>query len=464
MRLSEYPLSETDGDAGAAAAASPPRWQRRGTADESLARMSARSPTPAAMERVAGAQAVSAVRRRGVLLIIGTLDLGGTESQLVLLARTLKDRGWKVEVFSLARGGVLAGPLEQAGIPIFYGRHRQNVAPVPLVGTDKASGPPTRPPTRRPSVKAMAVIAMAEAQLMAHIVAKRPCVVHAALPLTNFIGSVAGRLAFAPLVITSRRGLGNHQDRWPRTKWLDRIANRLSHIVLANSHAVARDTAVRDGYDIGRIQVIPNGLDLAKFEHIEHHRAEVRRRVGLSAGETAIIMVANLIPYKGHRDLVAALAVVAAQRPDVKLFLAGTDRGVGAFLRKDAAQLGVDSKLVMMGSQSDIPALLAGMDLGVIASHEEGFCNALIEKLAAGLPVVATDVGGNPEALAGLPGCELVRPRDPADLARGLLSALGRLPEPAADRDYRRRTIRQRYSAAAMADAYERLYLTGKAR
>src|SRR5262249_47452455 len=150
-------------------AASPPRWQRKGTADESLAPMSARSPTPAAMERAAGAQAVSAVRRRrGVLLVIGTLDLGGTESQLVLLARTLKDRGWKVEGSSLARGGVLAAPLEQAGIPILYGRSRQKVAPVPLVGTDKAPGPPSRRSTRRPSVKAMAAIAMAEAQLMAH--------------------------------------------------------------------------------------------------------------------------------------------------------------------------------------------------------------------------------------------------------------------------------------------------------
>ncbi|RWE73547.1 MAG: glycosyltransferase, partial [Mesorhizobium sp.] len=94
-------------------------------------------------------------------------------------------------------------------------------------------------------------------------------------------------------------------------------------------------------------------------------------------------------------------------------------------------------------------------------SHEEGFCNALMEKLAAGLPVVATDVGGNPEAVSGMPGCVLVEARDPADLARGLLAVLDRMPEPLADREFRQQTMRQRYSIAAMVDDYERLYLAG---
>jgi glycosyltransferase involved in cell wall biosynthesis len=102
------------------------------------------------------------------------------------------------------------------------------------------------------------------------------------------------------------------------------------------------------------------------------------------------------------------------------------------------------------------------MDVGVIASHEEGFCNALMEKLAAGLPVVATDVGGNPEAVSGMPGCVLVKPRDPADLARGLLAVVERLPEQTADRKYRQQVMRERYSIRTMVDAYETLYLTGK--
>jgi glycosyltransferase involved in cell wall biosynthesis len=99
------------------------------------------------------------------------------------------------------------------------------------------------------------------------------------------------------------------------------------------------------------------------------------------------------------------------------------------------------------------------MDLGVLASHEEGFSNALLEKLAAGLPVVATNVGGNPEALDGMPDCILVRPQDASDLARGLREAIGQLDAADANRQVRQTLVRERYSVSAMVDAYERIYL-----
>ncbi|WP_210237990.1 glycosyltransferase [Mesorhizobium sp. M8A.F.Ca.ET.207.01.1.1] len=398
--------------------------------------------------------------RRKVLFVIGTLDLGGTESQLVLLAKELKQRGWKVEVFALSQGGVLSETLNRAGIRVLYGLHRPNPLPAsPTVA--KVGAKSGAAPTRRPSVKAMLVLGAAVTSLVLRIVLTRPRVVHAFLPLTNFLGALAGRVALAPFVITSRRGLGNHQERWPRLKRMDRIANRLSHVVVANSHAVAADMAARDAYDIDRIRVIPNGLDLSRFDDIVHRRDETRRRLGLSQDEVGIIIVANLIPYKGHRDLIQAFALASESRPNLRLFMAGQDRGIGPGLAEEARRLGVGSKVHALGSQSEVPELLAGMDVGVIASHEEGFCNALMEKLAAGLPVVATNVGGNPEAISGMPGCVLVKPRDPADLARGLLAVLDRLPEPTADREFRQRMMRERYSTGAMVDAYERLYLVG---
>lgn len=397
-------------------------------------------------------------RRRGVLFVIGTLDLGGTESQLVLLAKALKKRGWRVEVFALSQGGVLAEPLNRAGVRVLHGIHRPNPSPASPASATADVKSRVAPKTR-PSVKAMLVLGAAATSLAVRIALTRPRVVHAFLPLTNFLGAVAGRIALAPLVITSRRGLGNHQERWPRLKRMDRIANRLSHLVVANSYAVAADTAARDGYDMGRIRVIPNGLDLSRLEDVSHRRDETRRRLGLKSDEVGIVIVANLIPYKGHSDLIEAFASASQNRPTLRLFLAGQDRGIGPALTEQAQRLGVGSKLQLLGMQDDVPGLLAGMDVGVIASHEEGFCNALMEKLAAGLPVVATNVGGNPEAVSGMPGCVLVEPRDPADLARGLLAVVDGLPEPAADREFRQRTMRQRYSTEAMVDAYERLYL-----
>ncbi|RWB58689.1 MAG: glycosyltransferase [Mesorhizobium sp.] len=408
----------------------------------------------------APAATLAKMRRRGVLFVIGQLDLGGTESQLVMLAKELKRRGWRVEVFSLSKGGVLAEPLSRAGVNLVYGLHRQNPAPA-AAASAKVIEPSVAPKTR-PSVKAMLVLSAAVASLVARIALSRPTAVHALLPLTNFLGAVAGRIAFARLVITSRRGLGNHQERWPRLKRMDRIANRLSHVVVANSHAVAADMAARDDYDVHAVKVIPNGLDLSRFDDIENSRAETRLKLGLSPDEIGIVIVANLIPYKGHRDLIQAFALASPRHSGLRLFMAGQDRGIREALLDEAARLGVGSKVQALGSRTDVPALLAGMDIGVIASHEEGFCNALMEKLAAGLPVVATNVGGNPEAVSGMPGCVLVEARDPADLARGLLAVLDRMPEPLADRKFRQQTMRQRYSIAAMVDDYERLYLAGR--
>ncbi|WP_292238080.1 glycosyltransferase, partial [Mesorhizobium sp.] len=362
------------------------------------------------------AATLARLRRRGVLFVIGQLDLGGTESQLVMLAKELKRRGWRVVVFSLSKGGVLAEPLSRAGVNLVYGLHRQSPAPAAGASAKQVVKPSVAPKTR-PSVKAMLVLSAAVASLVIRIALLRPTAVHALLPLTNFLGAVAGRIAFARLVITARRGLGNHQERWPRLKRMDRIANGLSHVVVANSHAVAADMAARDGYDVQAVKVIPNGLDLSRFDDIGRSRDETRRKYQLGPDEVAIVIVANLIPYKGHRDLMQAFALVCERRPRLRLFMAGQDRGIREALVEEANRLGVGSKVHALGSLTDVPALLAGMDIGVIASHEEGFCNALMEKLAAGLPVVATNVGGNPEAVSGMPGCVLVEARDPADLA-----------------------------------------------
>jgi glycosyltransferase involved in cell wall biosynthesis len=285
-------------------------------------------------------------------------------------------------------------------------------------------------------------------------------VVHGFLPLTNFMSALAGRIARVPLVITSKRALGRHQERRPVSKWLDRIANALSDVITANSRAVAADTQTRDGYDVSRIVVIPNGLDFSRLEEARDHRDETRNKLGLSKTDIAIAMVANLIPYKGHGELIEAFSRVATEDSRLKLFLIGEDRGIAGVLTSNARQLGVANRINLMGQRNDVPMLLSAMDLGVLSSHEEGFSNALLEKLAAGLPVVATNVGGNPEALEGMPGCILVRPEDLDDLARGLTAAIGNLgADDEQGRKIRQGLVRERYSVDAMVDAYERLYL-----
>jgi len=222
-----------------------------------------------------------------VLFVIGTLQVGGTETQLALLAEGLARRGWCVEVFALDTSGPLAARLREAGVTIF-GRSKSVMD--------------------RPPVVRLASLAGCQGALFWRIVRTRPDVVHGFLPLTNFMAAVAGRAGFAPRVVTSRRALGNHRDRRPALTWMDSVANAGSHAVTANSMAVARDMNAREGYPLDRIVVIPNGLDLARFDGIERERETVRRELGLEPGDVALVNVGNLIPYKGHAELIEAFA------------------------------------------------------------------------------------------------------------------------------------------------------------
>ncbi len=296
--------------------------------------------------------------------------------------------------------------------------------------------------------------------MVAVLLRHRPLVTQGFLPIVTFITALAGSVTGVPLNVISKRAIGTHQDRIPLLKWFDRAANRLADVITANSVAVADDTAARDNYPRTKILVIPNGLDLAPMERAQALREAARNDLGIARDEIAIVMLANLIPYKGHADLIRAFASVAHERlklSRLKLLLVGRDDGIRPTLDSLAESLGVRDRVVRLGQRADVPFVLAAMDIGVMASDQEGLSNAVLEKLASGLPVVATTSGGNRETLEGVPGCVLVRPHDPADLARGLSRAID-LHSSDDGRDFRRRLARERYAVDKMIDAHERLY------
>ena len=383
---------------------------------------------------------MSRLAARRIFFVIGSFTVGGTESQLLMLADRLVSRGWSVSVLGLEKTGPLVEKFESAGVRVLDGGYRGDAG----IG------------------QRILQLAFAAIRLFRYLLEVRPYVIHCFLPLTNFLGALAGRAAFVPLIITSKRALGKHQDRHPKLRWMDWLANAASHVVTANSRAVAEDTHSRDGYDVSRIVVVPNGVDFARLDQPAPERDQMRQTLGLAPGEVAIAMVANLIPYKGHRELIEAFAPLAAHDPRLKLFLIGEDRGIMQGLLADISRLELADRVIMLGRRGDVPALLSAMDLGVMSSHEEGSSNALLEKLAVGLPVVATSVGGNVEALEDMPDCILVRPQDADDLRRGLEQAIGALGPDRTNRETRRRVVRERYRVDAMVDAFEQLYLRGR--
>jgi glycosyltransferase involved in cell wall biosynthesis len=176
-----------------------------------------------------------------------------------------------------------------------------------------------------------------------------------------------------------------------------------------------------------------------------------------------MITVANLVPYKGHADLIRALGRIKGEldkglEHGWTLLCAGRDDGILWDLVRLARQEGIDGNVRFLGSRRDVPDLLKASDIGLLCSHEEGFPNAVIEGMAAGLPMIVTAVGGNSEAVTHDETGQIVPPKDPAAIAAAILRYL---TEPQlAERCARasRARVEQAFSLPASAAAYDKLY------
>jgi glycosyltransferase involved in cell wall biosynthesis len=340
-------------------------------------------------------------KKTRVLFVIGSMDIGGAEKQLTILADRIRGYGYSCSVFSLQSDGVLVDILREKRIPIHSG------------GLKKGD-------LRRAPWK----LVRAQWRMMSVIRAEKPDVLHAFLPLATFMGSFAGRMQRVPLIVTSRRALSSHQERIPLLKPFDRLADRLSHRVTVNSKAVWNDAVKRNNTEPSKLVLIYNGVDPVPIQKALSSRDKIRQSLGIEAHEKVIISIANLIPYKGHSDLFRALKLVAREIPNVRLLLLGEDRGIKDRLERLAYDLGISSFIQYLGRKDDIAPFLAASDISIVASHEEGFSNVILESMAAGLPVVATRVGGNPEAVVdGVTGW-IVEPRQPGVMAHRITDLL----------------------------------------
>ncbi len=147
------------------------------------------------------------------------------------------------------------------------------------------------------------------------------------------------------------------------------------------------------------------------------------RSLGLDADALIGIVVANLIPYKGHRDLIEALALAAPKLPPSwQVLCVGADNDLRPELEALAAAKGLAGNVRFLGQRLDVGRLLQAADFGVLPSRaNEGFSNAILESMRAGLPMIVTDIGGNAEAVVDGETGFVVPPADPAALAAALL-------------------------------------------
>ena len=333
--------------------------------------------------------------RRRVFFLTDSFNIGGTETQAVELAMRLDPGKYAVTLGCLRARGPLLERLRGTAIAIeeFY----------PKGGFDSPNG----------------IYQML--RLARFLRRGKFQIVHTHDLYTNLIGIPAALIARSPIIISSRRDLG-HLD-WYQTKrrvWLRRLQNR-STVVLTNAGAIRDSLLAEDHFRADKVRVIYNGVDVEKFAR------ETRDRKWLMDGcedEKWIVLVGNMhSDVKGHPWLIEAAVAVCREFRKVRILLAG-DGARRTDFEGQVAAAGLQANFSFLGRRDDVPRILACCDIGVLPSKAEGLPNAVLEYLAAGLPTVASRVGGNAEIVQqGVTGL-LVPAQDSVALAEGLLQLL----------------------------------------
>ncbi len=363
-----------------------------------------------------------------VAFVVHVMQVAGAE---VLVCETIARLGGQIApvVFCLDKVGPLGEQLRRQGVPV--------------IAFD-----------RRPGLDWRLFPRMAR-----EIRERRIDVVHAHQYTPFFYASMAARLARPhPHVIFTEHG-----RHYPDVvSWKRRLGNRLlfDHLaddVTAVCEFSARSLAEKDGFSARRIQVIPNGIDLQRYEAVTD-REGLRERLGLARNRLYIIIVARFHPVKDHATLLNAFASVAHARPDVDLLLAG-DGPLRPALEGQIASLGVGGRVRLLGVRSDVADLLRAADIFTLTSVSEAASITLLEAMASGLPAVVTAVGGNPELVrSGIDGI-LVPRGDAAGFAGAFLRLID---EPATRHDMGRAgaaRVREHFQMSTTIDRYRTLYL-----
>ncbi|MEN6497967.1 MAG: glycosyltransferase [Thermoguttaceae bacterium] len=275
---------------------------------------------------------------------------------------------------------------------------------------------------------------------------------------TPFFYALAARgLRRRPPVLFTEHG--RSFPDYPRRKRIlfNRLMLRRGDRVVAVGEAVRRALVENEGIAENRIERIYNGVDFSAFDRGSEDRATLRKRLGFDADQWLIVQVARLDPLKDHATAIRTIQRVASQRANARLLLVG-EGAERSRIEAEIAARGVGPHVSLLGLRSDVADLLQASDLFLLTSVSEGIPVTLIEAMAAGLPVVATDVGGVGEVVEhGVTGW-LAPSGDDAALAEVVLRVMSdsRLRESMGRQAQKR--ARGEFSQREMHAAYERTF------
>jgi len=284
-------------------------------------------------------------------------------------------------------------------------------------------------------------------RLSRHLHEKQIQIAHAFDFYTNLTLVPGARWVRVPVIIGSQRQLGDLLT--PAQRKLQRMAFRYCDAVVCNSRAAA-DRLASEGTPKAKLRVIGNAVAVDAF-------ADAASLFPRAPGVQRIGMIARMNAYdKNHRGFLMAAAKLRQYFPDAEFLLAG-DGPLRPEFEREAAALGIAGRVKFIGDRRDIPAVLASLDLTIVPSDSESLSNVVLESMAAGVPVVATSVGGNPELVASTRGL-LVEPKDIDALVTATAQLLNNADLRREMGGSSREFVREKFSAESVTRQYQALY------
>ncbi len=363
--------------------------------------------------------------QKRVLFVITGLSVGGAETQLCRTAIQLSRRGWKVRIVTLLPPKAYVEELKRWDIPVAT-LNIQRKRPDP-----------------RPALHLSRIFR-----------AWKPDIVHSHMVHANLLARASRLLVPVPVLISSARSIyEGSRLREILYRLTDPLCDITTHVCQAGAERYVRIGAV----PAHKMRHIPNGVDADAFRPDPSLREQMRRELGM---ERAFVWLAvgRLETPKDYPNLLNAFAFIYRQHSDSRLLIAG-DGPLRVDMENLASSLGIETAVRFLGVRRDIARLMNAADAYVMSSSREGLPNVLLEAHATALPIVATDVGGNREAVRdGVSGI-IVPPRDPSALAEAMIRLMQM------DTSHRREMgeagrehIVQNYSMEAVVQRWEQLY------
>jgi glycosyltransferase involved in cell wall biosynthesis len=326
-----------------------------------------------------------------ILQLIDGMNIGGAEVLLRDLVRHLKVNGYEVSVGYSSPGPMLE-QVQALNIPVTQLPRRARIDPSLFWGMVKL------------------------------IQREKPDIVHTHLFKSDLHGRLAARWCRVPVVITTT----HNNDTWARRQplgWIYGFSNGLADRVIAVSEEV-RDYQMRHTRTPReKFVVIDNGVDVSRFTGQEQAGQDVRAQLGISPGVPVVGILGRLSPQKDHDTFFKAARIILDVLPEARFLVVG-DGALRETLEAQVAELGLKNAVIFAGIRSDVPSILAAFNLMVFSSLWEGLPVSLLEGMAAGLPIVSTDVGGVAGVARNGESALLVPPGAASILAQACLTLL----------------------------------------